>query len=143
VQGEGQGERVGVHHAASVETVVTQGESGGPAGQVPPGHGVGVQQRGRGGGTDLGDRLGQSLAGGGVDGQVDPDPEQAGLAAGQAFGEPVGVVRGHAGGGVGQSALVGVQASGGFEPGPGPFESRGRDRGREWVDVHGSIDSHV
>jgi hypothetical protein len=70
VQREGQGEGVGVHHPAPVQGVVAQGEGGGPAGQVPPGRGVGVQQRGRRGGADLGDRVGQCGGGGGVDALV-------------------------------------------------------------------------
>ena len=76
----------------------------------------------------------------GVDGQVQPDPEESDFPGGQSVGEGLGVVGGDFRGGVDQPAMVDVQPPGRFQARPAAPESR-RRRLPETADRCGSPSS--
>jgi len=138
-QGEGGGEGVGVEHAPHPQGVGRERQGRGPALQLAPGRRLGVQQHRGGGGADLRDGLDELVGGHRVHRQIQPDPEQPGLAAGEPVGEVGGVLGGSVGNRVTEASLVRVETPGRFQAGALAAQPAGGIRGGHGFDV----DRHV
>ena len=138
---ERRGQGVGVEAAALAEGVDADGQGGGPALQGAPGGRLGVEEH-RGAHRPHPGALGvERLLAGGVDGEVEADPEQLLLAPGQAGGQLPGVVGGHLDVGIDQAALGGVGPAARFEAGQLAAQPVGGDVGRDGLDVHGDVEA--
>jgi len=97
------------------------------------------QQRG-GQGADVLTRRVKLGAANGVDAQVQPDPEQLSLSAGEAFGQLAGIGCGGVKLGVCQPALASVGAAAGLQAGELAAQPVGRQPGRDRVNVDGDVE---
>ena len=140
-EGERRGQGVGVEAAALPEGVEADGQGGGPAGQHPPGGGLGVEQHRRAQRADPG-ALGLEVGfAAGVDSEVEADSEQALLASGQAGGQIAGVLGGYLDVGVGEAAFGGIGPTPRLQAGELAAQSVGRDVGGDRVDVHRHVEA--
>lgn len=116
-------------------------QGGAPAVQRPPCGRFQIQQRRRGGGGDLGDRLRQFGIAAGVHRQVHADIEKLGRAAGDLRGKVGGVFRGGLGLRIGQAAPAQIGTARRFQPCPLGFQPGRRDRAGDRGDVHGQVEA--
>jgi hypothetical protein len=135
--GRGRG---AVHGAVQPQPIHTRWQGRDPALPGPEGGRVGVQEHGRQQRLHPGGLVLELLQGWGVDGDVQPDPEQPPLPPGQAAGQRLGVGVGHLGMRVREAAVGGVQPAGGFQAGQLAAQPLGRHRRRDRQQMQGDID---
>ena len=133
------GQGSGVHGAADHQRVGAGRQGGDPALQGPVGGRGGGQQQRVGQRPHPGDLPGQVIGVLAVHGQVQAQPEQLALAAGDLVGQRAGVFGGGLGGRVVQPALPGPGAAGGFQPGALPPQPVRGHRGRDRLDVQRDV----
>ena len=109
------------------------------AGAAFPDAGLGVQEYRGGGAAHLRDGIGEVVLGRGMDGEIVPDPVQAGGAPGDPVGKFGGVLSGGVGDGITQPAVVGVQTPRGFQAGALASQPGGGQRGRQRLDVFDEV----
>ena len=119
----------------SFSASVPAGSVGDPALQGPVGGRGGGQQQRVGQRPDPGDLPGQVIGILAVHGQVQAQPEQLALAAGDLVGQRAGVLGGGLGLRVVQPALPGPGAAAGLQPGTLAPQPVRRHRGRDRLDV--------
>ena len=135
------GQGGGVEGAAHRDRVEAHREGGDPALQRAVGRVAGVEQQARAQRADRGDLVGELGGAAGMDGEVEPDPEQPSLAARDPRGEVVGVLGGRLDVRVVQLAVLGGGAAAALELRElGAQPARGGDR-VDGFDVHGDVDA--
>ncbi len=138
---EAGGQGVGVEGASLAEGVDPDGQGGGPALQGAPGGRLGVEEHRVAHRPHPGAFGAEGLLAAGVDGEVEPDPEQLLLAPGQPGGQLPGVLGGDLDVGIAQASFGGIGPATGFEPGQLAAEAVGGDVGRDRLDVQGDVEA--